>query len=439
MTWKKTIILGIIFLLLGGAYWYFEIIQQESHIRKDLEQRRLLSGVSRIYKFRIKTRSDIVEVAQDTASKEWWVVHPVRYPADNKQVQVVLRAALGIHYTDVITENGHPQHFGLTPRPWVEFSAQGITFKLGDESPTGNGVYAQIDESDSILLVPLKYRRALLNTSADLRDKSILPDIELIDLDSVEIIRPDDRIALERKGFRWWITHPVYEKADNKIANELIQTIINEKATEFFAENHSDSILNRLDAKQLLESIFYTTDGNRYQLSVFGKYFPNDTIFEYILAYTPDKMPLFEVSSNMLAVSEISINDIRDRTPFSVSDADKIVIRSGDDFVFRAKYTENGWMMQYPDSIALNDEKVENILRTFESTYIDSFMNDGNFNPSGWEFTFYIGEDSLPLLIGKNVGKNVQLKLKTRDYYYLCNNPALMRLCDTNLINYIIN
>ncbi|RKZ28847.1 hypothetical protein DRQ26_00250 [bacterium] len=430
MSWRKTILLGIIFAIIVFGYWQFEVKGRKEKEKSKAESARLLRGIDRIKKFRIETRSDVVEVSQDTSSKQWQVIAPVIYPADNDEVQKVLKSALEARYTEVVSDSADPRKYGLSPVPWVKFTAEGKTFILGEETPTHSGVYAQIEGDPRILLVPTDTRNNLLKVSFDLRDKSILPNIDIADIDSVYIAREKDTLKIVRKGLKWHITSPIEAEGDNKFIDRTLRNIIGMKATEFAAEEHSDSIMKTIDAKPSGEVTFYTKSGTSLKAKFFAKYEKNDTTPEFIYAYTPDKKPLFEISEHIWELTKKEISQFRNHSLAAVDECDSFKILGTDNFVVSAKRIGDQWELTNPDTIKGDKEQIERFLRNFKYSRIDSFKNDGKFKYSGWRFAFYTAGDSTVYLIGDTIGSRIQLKqYNSPKEYYLVNKTNIFKWC----------
>ncbi len=430
MSWRKTIILALALLVFAIGYWWFEIHLKTKHLRTEIEKTRLLENVYRIKRFRIETRSGSVEVAQDSITKRWNVVFPVFYPTDNDEVQNVLRAALGVRYTDVIADSGNPSDYGFAPSPWVKFSAEGKTFYLGDETPTHNGVYAQIDGDSRILLVDKQFRTDLLKLPLDLRDKSILPEIDVANLDTVKIIRPSGKITITRKGFRWWLTSPIIAMASNKIVDDMLDKLISAKAFDFAAENYADSTIKKLKAKIYARIIFYMSDSAEYSMNIYISDSMNDTMPEFVYASTNVKNPLFEISEDIYNLIRTPAELLRERRLFRVGDADRFVITGPNDFKFECKFRDGNWFLIYPDSGKANNSEISKMLDRFDALFVDSFVNDSNFKPSGWKFSFYIGTDSIPILIGDTSNGEIQIKKDGEKEYYLVQDKEILNYCE---------
>ncbi len=432
MDWRKTAILGAVFVVALAAFWAFEVRGRAKREREKVESQRLLPNVERIYRFRIETRSDVVEVAQDTTSKQWQVVAPVFYPADNDEVQEVLKAALEAHYTSVVSDSGDPRRYGLAPKPWVKFTAEGKTFLLGDETPTKSGVYAKLEGDPRILVVPFEYRRKLLKVSYDLRDKSILPSVEVEDIDSVRIARPQGELFICRKGVEWWLSKPIEAKGDNSMVGAFLRTLLRAKAAEFAAEDHSDSTLDALGARKEGEITFYTKSGAKLSMRVYARYAEGDTTPEFVYVSTPEKKPLFEVSDLVWRQLRKNPTDLRDRSICDVKDADMFAIRGPDGFEVEGRLSEGGWVITKPDSGKGDVDQIERMLRNFTYARVDSFRNDSNFKPSGWEFFFSVAGESTRIEVGDTVGNRVQVRRKGEGEYFLVHKTNILKWCKPN-------
>ncbi len=421
MRWKTTIILGIILILCGFLFWHFEIRKKSEAQKENIEKSKLLPGVKHIPRFTIETRSGMVEAVL----RKWQITRPVIYEADENEIQIVLKSAMEIHYTDVISDSGNFYDFGLAPIPWVRFTAENRTFLLGEETPTRKGVYAAIEGDPRVLLVPAQYRQDLLKVAFDLRDKTILPPIEISKLDSVRFIGKNKKIVLVRKGFRWWLDSPIVAPADNNMVDGTINTFLSMKALEFPAENHDESTLKQIGCEKVGKIELFVRDGAKFEMNILAK-FEKDTVPNFVYAFVPDKQPLFEISEYGWRFFKKSVDELRDRNLAKVSDADKFEIIHKDTIVVAGKFENGVWHIA--------DEKgdrsqIEQFLRTISFTRIDSFKNDTKFRPCGWSFRFMIAGDTTELVIGDTVGTEIQVKKPEETEYFLVDRQNILKWC----------
>ena len=370
--------------------------------------------------------------------KQWNVVFPVQYPVDNDAVQTVLRAALGIRYIDIIADSGNPADYGLAPKPWVKFIAGNETFYLGDETPTHKGVYAKIDGDSRILLVNKNFRADLFKLPFDLRDKTILPNIDLMNLDTVKIVRTSGEIKLIRKGFQWWIISPIAAKASNKIVDNILDKIISAKASDFPAENYSDSTLKKLQVRKFAQITLSTNDSAKYTMNIYiSKSMVNEKP-KVIYASVNNKAPLFEISQQVFDILNTRISTFRERKLFDkLADADRFIIEEVNNFKFECKFKAGDWFILYPDSNKADKDKIAKMLAAFSSIYIDSFVpfgQDTDFEPSGWKFSFYIGSDSIAILIGDTIDNKLRIESQQfgTNEYYLIHDRNILDYCKSD-------
>jgi len=426
MKWRNTLFLGMLFLVVAGAFWLGLVKGRESKREETLEKQRLLSGVNRIYHFKIELRGGFVEVAQDTVSKQWNIIAPIFYPSDNNEVLNVIRTALEINFTQIVADNGNPKDFGLAPVPWVKFSTEGKTFLLGDDTPTQTGVYAQIEGDKRILLVPGEYREKLLKGLFDLRDKAILPPIEETNIDSFKLIRKDGEIALVRKGFQWWFNSPINAPADNNLVSNLLSPFINVRALDFAAENCCDSVIKALKLERA-GTVLLFAKGSIAELKVFTKH--DDVGGEFAFVSTPAKMPLFNVPTIISGNLKKSANELRDRSLTKALDADKFAIVGPKDFMVKGKVQNGEWFIIAPESTIGDRTKIQQFLADIQNTRIDSFVADTRFKLSGWEIHVNIANDSVVYVLGAANDTELQLKRAGEKEYYLVPKRNLLKWC----------
>ncbi len=433
MKWKTTVFLGLL-LLAAVALWKWGGSKPRRETEEIPAGQKLLPPGVKIRSFWLITRSDSFQMSYDDSAGGWELIYPTKYPADQSAVESVLTAAKEAYYEKVVAVGADPADFGLAPKPWVRFITGTHRFDLGDRAPSGEGVYGIPDGRSEIVLVPEKFRRTLLKVSTDLRDRTIIPNISLLRTDSVFVIKNGDTVSLARRGFVWEITRPFSAPADGKMVEQYLTPLLNLSAIEFPAEDHSPATLKRLGAKKLMTAKIFFTDTAGTPLSqtvnFWIKPFEGDTGIEFIFAAVPDKRPLFEVGSDVLNLVDIKPGALRERNPLSgVVDADKIRITGPEGFNLVLRLEPEGWFVVVPNKLRANDSKVEDFLKMFSAVHIDSILTDTGFLPAGWEFWFWIGDDSLGIELGQLFEDMGQFRIAGKtDEYYLTRHTELWHL-----------
>ena len=421
MSWRKTLILGLIFAVLVLAYF---LVMPRKGVKAE---QRLLAGIDKITKFTLKTRSGTSTVGIDSATGKWYLLEPVRYPADTVAVREVVDKALEAAYTVVVADSGNPEEYGLAPVPWVDFSVNGVGFKLGDESPTRNGVYAQIYNDKRILLVPREIRTTLLRVPTDFRDKSIMPKLDIAAVKKVIVKRPAGELVFAKKDSKWWITQPIESEAEQNYVHDLISSTINARAADFAAEDHSDSVIAARNLRQAGTITLIDTTGKEYVLNVLGEYSKEDSSLLGCYGWTPSKKPLFEIASYLITLVSRPAQYYRSRQICKATSADHIEIIAPESTVLIAGIKAGGWFIFGKDTMLANSKTIEKFLRDIEYAYIDSFLKDKRFRDSGWRFVLSIEGKPCTLFVGDTAwGYRIQVRKGSGpEYLYVAKSRIL--------------
>ena len=210
----------------------------------------------------------------------------------------------------------------------------------------------------------------------------------------------------------------------------MLDKLISAKAFDFAAENYADSTIKKLKAKIYARVIFYMSDSAEYSMNIYISDSMNDTMPEFVYASTNVKNPLFEISEDIYNLIRTPAELMRERRLFRVGDADRFVITGPNDFKFECKFRDGNWFLIYPDSGEANNSEISKMLDRFDAIIVDSFVSDSNFKPSGWKFSFYIGTDSIPILIGDTLNGEIQIKKDGEKEYYLVQDKEILNYCE---------
>jgi hypothetical protein len=149
----------------------------------------------------------------------WQMRDPKPVTADSSEVESLLSSLETLEIDAVVAEEGaEAAEYGLeSPRLSVAAQLEGVTeplrLEIGDDVPTGGGVYARLSTNPRVFIVPAQIESAFAKRPFDLRDRNIL-HIERDAVKTVDVVEPDGSYSLMRDETQEWvITSPFQTRA----------------------------------------------------------------------------------------------------------------------------------------------------------------------------------------------------------------------------------
>lgn len=218
-------------LLAGGVYW--------SERNKAAEDAKAASGGDTklvqvasddVRRLEIQRREAAPVVLERDASKQWQMRAPETWRVDQDAATEIAGSYAGLSYDRVVDEKPSDlASYGLTA-PAVTLSAtakDGKTGQLliGDESPTGTGVFAKLANDPRVVLLPTSVKTTIDKSAVDVRDKRLLV-FDPAKLTRVELTTKGGPVEFGRNAQKeWQIVRPKPQRADNGRVEELVQKL----------------------------------------------------------------------------------------------------------------------------------------------------------------------------------------------------------------------
>ena len=212
----------------GGLAWWSNRAESEKAEKGDE------SGTAKLFKLKPSDVQRVEITRRGSASSTvvqrnkdgWQITSPESLRADTDSVTTLVSTFTDLAEDRVIEEKaGNLAEFGLAD-PATRVVVNGKhTLLLGEETPTGGGVYAKLDGSPKVVTVASHVKSSLDKAASDLRDKRLLP-VEEDKLTRVELTARGTTVELARNAQKeWQIVQPRPLRADNLAASELVRQL----------------------------------------------------------------------------------------------------------------------------------------------------------------------------------------------------------------------
>ena len=175
-----------------------------------------------------KKGGEELDLVKGGASK-WEITAPKPLGADQEAVSSLLSTVSSLNAERLVDDKAADlNQYGLA-RPSLELDIPSKDAKpqklfLGDDSPTGNAVFAKLDGDPRVYTVATYNKTSLDKTSNDLRDKRLLT-LNFDQLSQIELLAKKQTIQFDRNKQEWQIVKPKPLRADNFQVEEIVRKL----------------------------------------------------------------------------------------------------------------------------------------------------------------------------------------------------------------------
>jgi hypothetical protein len=359
------------------AYVYFVEIRGTERREKEKEasEKVFPEGTEAVAELSLRREEESLRLVKDAGG--WRIVEPVPAAPDSDAVDRLLEDLDGIRITRELGEVEDLAPYRLAPPALrVEVKPAGgkpaRTLLVGDDAPTGGGVYVRIGEAGRVAVVtgaaPLRSA-----TMFALRDRSLLR-FDPGRVTSLRILRGREEIALAKSGGTWRLTAPVLAPADEASVTDLLYALERLTAQEFVDEKPAPEVRKQHGLEPAQERVVLASEeweGER--VLEFG-----NTTSGSVLALRPGSGELVKVPDAAQQKWKGGADRFRRKEvlPFSRWDVAKLRIEGlpgGPLELVRGE--ESGWIRQAPVGAALPEDPVDLLLRNLSDLKAVEFLD----------------------------------------------------------------
>jgi len=302
-----------VFLLLAGYFYYFEVVRREARNKKE---------DAALHLFQID-KGQITSLQLDknepkpialNRNGHWQIAEPISSRADDFAVENVLTTLQSLKMEREVEGAAQDlQPYGLdNPKLHLSFKADGTAHQLriGAKTVVGNQYYASGDQENRVVLISATQQESLDKSLFDLRSKKFFT-FKSDQVDRIEIVRPEGRLAVARLDKQRWHDAAAPEiKIKSSKVEKLLNRLILLRAEQFVADGKEDIAQFGLDparirinlaAKGKIETLLLGSSSEEKTIYAKGENLPG-------VAMVAEK-PLEEIP--------VALSDLEDRTLFS--------------------------------------------------------------------------------------------------------------------------
>ncbi len=374
----KLLIALVVLAALGGAVWYSERHPPEP--KGEIKREKILSfEQDSLKKLRILRPAGGETVALEKGDDgKWRITEPKSYKADESSVSSMASNLASLNADDLVNEkNSDWKSYGLEPgKLAVELTLKdGKTHKLelGDDVPTGSGVYARLDGGPRLFTIASYIKSSLDKPVGDLRDKKLLP-FESEKATRVTIRTKDQTLEFGKAGTTWQIVKPRPLRADNWAVDDLVRSV---------RDANYESILDESEKPPAKYSfaqpyaVFEAVDiAGTHTLTI-----AKDTKENTYYCKTTAMPGIFKIASTVAEGLGKKLDDLRNKKLFDFgwSDPQKLEVRDGEVRLVIEKQKEKDkekWVRADAGNKELPSDKVQSLIDNLRNLSAKSFPAD---------------------------------------------------------------
>lgn len=239
MRLRTTLILAVVFLVLGGSYYVYEIRLGPGREEAAAKKGRVFTADSKdVTEVRLKRGGETVRLKREGES--WELLEPLRARGSRPTADEILANVLTAKIDREIDPNPkQPADFGLD-KPAADMTltlkdGKQVGVELGAKNPTGVWVYAREHGKPAVFVLGESVLRDATRPVADFRDRTVLA-FDAREVTAFEVALPDQTLAVERAGTGWRMTRPAPLAADGEMIGEFLDKLAAQKVKEFVAD-----------------------------------------------------------------------------------------------------------------------------------------------------------------------------------------------------------
>ena len=253
--------------------------------------------------------------------RDWRITQPVSTRADQTSISGIVSELSNAKIRRSFAPTDNLSKYGLAQAAVTidlqQKSGVEHTIRLGDKDFSGNVVYALIDASKNVDLLPVSLLDETNKPMSQLRDRSLL-ELNDAEITGITIDDASGTIAVTKKNSTWEIAKPKEVLADSSAVDSLASALSTDKFTDVVSESPDDLAKYGLTHPSM--SVTAAIKGQEFHLLVGKKngdnYYARDTA----------RPMIFEISSTVYDALNKKFFDLRDKSILQFDPANVTVV-----------------------------------------------------------------------------------------------------------------
>lgn len=275
----------------------------------------------------------------------WQITQPVATRADQASISGIVNDLSSAKIRRSFAPTDSLSKYGLAqPAVTIDFQQKGgveHAIRLGDKDFSGDVVYALIDASKDVDLLPVSLLDETDKPLSQLRDRSLF-ELNNGEIGGITIDDPTGILVVTKKSSAWEIAKPKEVLADSSAVDSLASALSTDKFTDVVSESPDDLAKYGLTHPSM--SVTAATKGQEFHLLVGKKngdsYYARDTA----------RPMIFEISSTVYDALNKKFFDLRDKSilQFDPTNVAAVEIHNANGIMQCAQGKDDQWTILQP-------------------------------------------------------------------------------------------
>jgi hypothetical protein len=393
VSWRKTLILALILVLVGGLYFWDKARIEKGKAQEE-EQKKLFPWTAdKVTEVMIQRPAGNLHLVREKEG-DWTIREPVQARGDKEQVKLFVEALLrAARERKIVDEAIDLQPYGLAS-PEYTITLKGVDpdgeriVQLGGKNPTEVYHYARLQGEKSVFLVSDTVRREVSRDVFELRDKVLL-SYPTSRVREAVISSGDGGVTLRREGeTQWRIVDPGGYPADGDVVQSFLSRLSHLRAVAFEDAPVKSASEMGLDppSKRI---VLRLKDPEEEKILQLGQEAPADS-------RDPRKVRLFarvEGTPTVALVEAQSVGEVpmepdewrsKALLSFDRDKVERVEIRRASGIVAVRKVGSKSWEIELPERLSADAMKVNDLLWTLKDARVVRFPA-GEESAISWE------------------------------------------------------
>jgi len=362
----------VFFALAGTLYWseHRKPADAGSTVSADAPPSILKLDEASVTKLTWKRKdADQVAIEKDS-SGNWRITEPESLGADQSTVSGTLSALSNLTSDRLVEEKASDvKRYGLDQSPVdlkiTDKGNKSRELQLGDETPTGNAVYAKLADDPRVFTIASYVKSNLDRSLNDLRDKRLLT-VNSDKVSRIELLKKKELIEFGRDKNEWQIIKPRPLRADSSQIGDLLQKLVDARMD--LSATDSKGAASTFASSAPLATAKVSDQSGTQELQVRKSkdaYYAKSSVVGGVFKIGP------EVGQSL----DKSLDDFRDKKvfDFGYEDPGTIEWRSGSKVISLIKSGGDWWL----NGKKMDGSDVESVLSKLRSLAAKKFPNSG--------------------------------------------------------------
>ncbi|HWP42676.1 MAG TPA: DUF4340 domain-containing protein [Blastocatellia bacterium] len=343
---RNTMILLAIAALLGAVVYFLEIRGGNSSDEKTEASAPAFSFARDDIAAITINRAGTVTTVENRDGK-WVITQPLNAPADKTTMDSLANSITSSRIERNITASAEEKaSYGLGEPPVVlEIklkSGEQHTVRLGNKDFSGLSVYAEIDGSGNVALLPSSLLTNADRSLDDLRDRSVVSASQF-EITSLKIASEDGQISLAKDGTDWHIKSPIESPADDTEVSSVLGQLTSAKVAGFVSETSDNLAEYGLDKPRL--TVTATLQSGGEQVLIVGSKTEDD-----YYAKNSARPQVFKIDSMLYDRLNVKLSTLRDRQILTEGEGEltAIEVKNPNIRLVAEKNSEGKWLVKEP-------------------------------------------------------------------------------------------